>query len=184
MEGLQSIPSSLVSILTSPLRSVLLPAVLREPLRRANRPKGCDDESVDAFLTRRFGGSFARTFGSALVHGIYAADSQQLSVRAAFPTMWEAEERGRGSVVRGLLFSSIKSDEGRAYELGDTLDMMRGVSVYSFRNGMDTLTRSLEQFIRSRPGVRVLSGTSATAIRKNQAGSFEVNFSTLLKNTC
>ena len=42
--------------------------------------------------------------------GVYAADARKLSVRAAFPTLWEMEERGRGSVVRGS-FSRPKQIE-------------------------------------------------------------------------
>jgi len=40
-----------------------------------------------------------------MVHGIYAADSRNLSVRSAFPFLWEAEKR-RGSVV-GALFRGL-----------------------------------------------------------------------------
>ena len=45
------------------------------------------DESVDEFLTRHFGIDFAQLFGSALIHGIYAADTRMLSVRATFPVL-------------------------------------------------------------------------------------------------
>ncbi|TFY70988.1 hypothetical protein EVG20_g2019 [Dentipellis fragilis] len=99
--GLQALPSSVLSLFTSPLSSLLLGAVVKETFGVANRPEGLQDESVDAFFTRRFGEQFARVMGSALVHGIYGADSRKLSVRAAFPSMWAAEEVGRGSVVWG-----------------------------------------------------------------------------------
>lgn len=174
-DGLVRIPSSPFSVLSSPLRSILLPAVLREPLRRSNRPPGLKDESLDSFMTRRFGEPFARTFGSALVHGIYAADARRLSVRAAFPTLWDAEERGWGSVVRGLIRPArrdghVKDD----YELGDMSERMRGVSVYSFRDGMSTLTSALENHLTARANVRLLRDTNVVSIEINEDKSLKV----------
>lgn len=119
--GLTRLPSSILGLFTSPLRSKLLPNIIRELFEPTNRPsqlipgiqpdeplklsnfRVIQDESLDSFLSRRFSPEFARTFGSALVHGIYAADSRKLSVRAAFPGVWKAEERGNGSVLWGML---------------------------------------------------------------------------------
>lgn len=131
------------------------------------------DESVDSFLTRRFGETFARVFGSALVHGIYATDSRKLSVRAAFPSMWDAEERGRGSLVRGLLVPGREKVEEK-YDLGRTLEMMDGISVYSFRDGMETLTKALEEHLRSAANVSILADTSISGIKMLENQLFEV----------
>jgi hypothetical protein len=79
-QALQALPSSILTALTLPLGRLVLRSVLSEPFARANTPADDSDESVDAFFTRRFGATFARTLGSALVHGIYAADSRELSV--------------------------------------------------------------------------------------------------------
>ena len=130
---------------------------------------------MDSFLTRRFGETFARVFGSALVHGIYATDSRKLSVRAAFPSMWDAEERGRGSLVRGLLVPGrAPKAEGEKYELGRTLEMMDGVSVYSFRDGMETLTKALEERLRSAANVRILVDTRISGIKMLENQLLEV----------
>ncbi|KAF9564531.1 protoporphyrinogen oxidase [Agrocybe pediades] len=171
--GLQRIPSSLFSLLRSPLWSVLLPAVLREPFRRANRLANIQDESVDSFFSRRLGETFARTFGSALVHGIYATDSRKLGVKAAFPSIWKAEERGRGSVVRGFLLPS-KPVEEEQYDLGRTLDMMRDVSVYSFRGGMETLTTAMEQSLHCSDNVEILKSTSISGLKSLEDKSIEI----------
>jgi len=58
----------------------------------ANRPQHILDESVDSFLSRRFGDTFALEFGSA---GSWSLCRRfpQLSVKAAFPSLWHAEER-------------------------------------------------------------------------------------------
>jgi oxygen-dependent protoporphyrinogen oxidase len=141
-----------------------------------------EDESVDEFLSRRFGSEFARIFGSALVHGIYAADSRQLSVRAAFPSLWEAEGRGRGSLVTGFLrpsrVSATAEVDDPPYQLGDVVEQMRGVSVYSFSQGIGALTDALLRELRTRQNVRLLGGVSATGIRMNpRTAQFEITTS-------
>ncbi|EPT02148.1 hypothetical protein FOMPIDRAFT_1144080 [Fomitopsis schrenkii] len=186
--GLLRIPTSLPSLLVSPLARTLLPGVLRDALSPANRPPPTHDthatdadgdESVDAFLTRRFGAAFARTFGSALVHGIYAADARTLSVRAAFPLLVELEAKGWGSVARGMLASAFArkpaSADESGYELGEVEGLMRGVSVYSFREGMGELVDALERNLLGRPNVEILRGDGATSLRRADSGHrFEV----------
>ena len=93
-------------------------SILRDIIRRDNRPKDTDDESVSSPLARRFGHKFERIFGSALIHGVYAADARALSVRATFPTLLEAEERGRGSIVRGMLRTG-SNENVQQYDLGN-----------------------------------------------------------------
>jgi len=162
---MQTLPSSVVALLGSPLFPNLLWAVVGEFFGKRNRPPDVLDESVDAFLTRRFGESFARIFGSALVHGIYAADSRQLSTRTAFPSLWEAEERGGGSVVRGFLGKKAPVEDDD-YELGNMLDVMKDVSVYSFRDGIQTLTNALESYLVARNNVRILRETNVSLLEK------------------
>lgn len=164
---IQPLPASISSLVMSPFRSILLSAVLREPFRQANRAPGSTDESVDSFMTRRFGKDFARTFGSALVHGIYAADSRKLSVRAAFPLLWEAEERGWGSATLGLL-RSIQEEDVAYYEMGHIPSNMNSVSVFSFRNGISTLTDALKNYLMQQPNVQILSDTSVTSLDVNE----------------
>ncbi|ESK88544.1 protoporphyrinogen oxidase [Moniliophthora roreri MCA 2997] len=162
-QGLVSIPTSVLSILSSPLRSILVPYVLQEPMKRANRPAGLTDESLDSFMSRRFGDMFSRTFGSALVHGIYAADSRNLSVRAAFPSLWDAEERGWGSVVRGFLVPKKykPSQADSDFELGDILQLMNGVSVFTFQDGISTITNGLVDHLKQKPNVKLFTNTGA-----------------------
>ncbi|KAF8633159.1 hypothetical protein AX17_004660 [Amanita inopinata Kibby_2008] len=188
--GILPIPSSLLSLFSPfspswPLAKILLPAVLCEPFRKANRPTtnsvadGYTDESVEAFLTRRFGAEFARTFGSALVHGIYATDSRTLSVKAAFPMLWDAETGGGGSVLMGFLKKMRRRERGKdreeQYETGGLLERMKDVSVYSFRDGMETLPRALEKHLSQRDNVKIVKGVGVAGIRAEQGDDkFEV----------
>jgi protoporphyrinogen/coproporphyrinogen III oxidase len=132
-------------------------------------------------MTRRFGASFARLFGSALVHGIYAADSRKLSVRAAFPSLWAAEERGWGSIVRGFLMPgkspSLQSDD---YEVGDIQALMQGVSVFSFRDGMNTMIHALEEHVKQQPNVRIVHDTPVEFLSVNHEDRLEVSISELV----
>jgi oxygen-dependent protoporphyrinogen oxidase len=158
-----------------------------------NRPEGALDESVDAFLNRRFHPLFSRVCGSALVHGIYAADSRLLSVRTAFPKLWELEEKGgRGGVIWAMLFRSkaererekqAAEENRRRYELGDTTRLMDGVAVYSFRNGMSTLANALEQHIGKNPNIRVLRDTEITSLAHNADHGFDVGRPTFNPST-
>ena len=98
------LPSSILSLFSSPFLSDIFWAVIGDAFQGPNRPADIADESVDSFLSRRFGGKFASKFGSALVHGIYAADSCQVSVKAVFPFLWQAEETGEVVSLAGFFF--------------------------------------------------------------------------------
>ncbi|KZT36172.1 Protoporphyrinogen oxidase [Sistotremastrum suecicum HHB10207 ss-3] len=163
-QGLSILPSSLSTLFKSPVSSLLVGSVLKDLIRPPNRgqsSKEQDDESVDSFLSRRFGDDFARVMGSALVHGIYAADSRILSIRSAFPSLWKAHIRGTGSVARSMLlrpFLPKEKDEGTPkaeYELGDTEEFMKGVSVFSFVNGIQDLTTGLAKRLDEMPNVAI-----------------------------
>lgn len=160
-------------------------AVLSEPFRsrayaRDNDAQS-DDDSLENFLALRLGPELARTLGSALVHGIYAADSRQLSVRAAFPSLWEAARKGKGSIVRGMLARSSGAPSliGSAYELGSVEDLMQDVSVYSFHDGMTTLVEALTSALEQNSNVNLVKGDAAIAlINDNKEGSTKVSIIT------
>jgi oxygen-dependent protoporphyrinogen oxidase len=187
-EGLTAIPSTPSSIFTSPFLPLLVPSVLLELLRPPNRTlpvpvspdkreemsyrmKVYDDESVDGFLSRRFGRKVARVLGSAMVHGIWAADSRELSVRASFPSLWDVEERGWGGVIRGILRGLPKTGaEGERYKVGELLHRLKGVSVFSFRDGMESLPKRLLGRLRESPNVQVLLGTAVKSLQPEGSG--------------
>jgi protoporphyrinogen/coproporphyrinogen III oxidase len=63
--------------------------------------RGDDDESIGAFITRRFGREAATYLAEPLLAGIHAGDVHRLSVRALFPQFVEAE-RTHGSLLRAF----------------------------------------------------------------------------------
>jgi oxygen-dependent protoporphyrinogen oxidase len=71
----------------------------REAFVPPNAPPG--DESIAAFVRRRFGAEAVDRLADPLLAGIHAGDAERLSVRALFPRLADAE-RTSGSVVRAL----------------------------------------------------------------------------------
>jgi oxygen-dependent protoporphyrinogen oxidase len=68
-----------------------------------------------------------------LIAGIYAGDPEKLSVRHAFPALWEAE-RSHGSLLRGML-AAAKAKKARGEP---------GIApIVSFKGGLQTLTDTL-----------------------------------------
>ena len=65
------------------------------------RRRGSADESIAAFVRRRFGSEAVTYIAEPLLAGIHAGDVERLSMRALFPRLVEAEARS-GSVIRAL----------------------------------------------------------------------------------
>ncbi|KAJ7512889.1 hypothetical protein B0H11DRAFT_2213440 [Mycena galericulata] len=181
--GIYEIPGPRLSYLWSPLRFFITPGISFEFVRGWNRPDGVLDESFESFLTRRGHPMTARVLGSALIHGIYAADARLLSVRAAFPKLWELEEKGNGRLLWGLLTRSKREKEAekqkeeedrKRYQLGEIPKLMDGAAVYSFRDGMATLPEALARSISKNPNIRVLSDTEITTLRLDEEHAFEI----------
>jgi len=73
------------------------------------------DESVGAFLERRFGAEMVTRIFEPLLAGIYAGDLYGLSLAATFPQFKELE-RQYGSIIRGLAEQSRAARERAAQE--------------------------------------------------------------------
>jgi protoporphyrinogen/coproporphyrinogen III oxidase len=61
-----------------------------------------EDESVTAFVLRKFSAELLEKLVGPFVSGIYAGDPEQLSLRGAFPQL-HAAEKSAGSIVRGMV---------------------------------------------------------------------------------
>lgn len=112
-------PTRLWPLLTTPLFS------LGGKLRMAAeyfiaRGDGDEDESLAAFVARRFGREALDRVVQPLIGGIYAADPEKLSLAATMPRFLEME-RISGSVIKGTLRElrgrSAKSESGARWSL-------------------------------------------------------------------
>jgi oxygen-dependent protoporphyrinogen oxidase len=126
-----------------------------EIFRRTRPPEV--DESVAAFVRRKFGADLLDNLVGPLISGIYAGDPEYLSLRAAFPFVhqWEAQY---GSVIRG----AMKSRPPRNAP---------GHGLSSFREGVSALPAALAQSL----GDSVETSATVRSIRRRTAGGFELD---------
>ncbi len=114
------------------------------------RPAELDDESVHDFFSRRFGDEVARCVAGPFATGVWADDPRTLSVRSAFPRLWEAEALG-GSVLLGL--RKVPGTGGPRFR----------PRTISFRDGLGTLAERISERSQ-RAGVRVELNAEVEAI--------------------
>lgn len=166
--ALLKLPSSPTSLLTTTIGRALALAAAKEPFQPVS---AATDESVDSFFRRRFGATVADSVASAMVHGIYACSSKDLSVRSAFPYLFYAE-RARGSVIKALVLGLPKSDaealedaqdKARWAALGDWGKELQGQSVWGLKGGLGTLTAVLQETLSAR-GVDIRLGEAVKAM--------------------
>ncbi|MBI4483316.1 MAG: protoporphyrinogen oxidase, partial [Acidobacteria bacterium] len=132
---LTPMPSGLWTFVRTPLltwRGKL--RVLREPFV-ASAPH-LPDESIADFIRRRLGKEIHDAFVAPLLQGIFAGDTEQLSLRASFPRFAQLEAR-YGSLVKGML---------KDRQPGARLERDR----FSFAGGTGVLPRTLAHTLGSR----------------------------------
>ncbi|KAF9277313.1 hypothetical protein BGZ88_001246 [Linnemannia elongata] len=146
---LHKLPSSIMGALTHPLLAAKIP---RAGLDLVKGGSGQEDESIQDFITRRFGKGFSDDLISAMVHGIYAGDISKLSVRSTFGMLYHME-KDYGSIVLGMLMGGgavetpwdLTLKEKIVKEMPDLQEFVGKTSIYSFTDGLDELSRSLEK---------------------------------------
>jgi protoporphyrinogen/coproporphyrinogen III oxidase len=144
---LARLPMSPAELLTTRLLSnVAKLAVFGEPLVEASDSPL--EESVAAFVRRRFNQEVLDYIVNPFIAGIFAGDPEQLSVRHAVPTL-HALERSHGSVMKAL----VQMMKARRAVPGSG-------AVISFRGGLqeipDALGRELHSEVRLRSPVTQL----------------------------
>ena len=99
-----------------------------------------EDESIGAFVRRRFGSEAVDYLAEPLLAGIHAGDVERLSMRALFPRLLDAE-RQSGSVIRAFRALHVKpSPQGAFVSLpGGTGEL---VETLAGRLGPETITCS------------------------------------------
>lgn len=128
--------------------------VLLEPLVR--RGADADDESIAAFVRRRLGHEVLDYAVDPFISGIFAGDTEMLSMAHAFPRV-HALEREYGSLSKGLMSQrrapkqSHDDAPAEAASTGaveatadDDAPMFGGTRLISFVDGMQTLTDALD----------------------------------------
>ena len=138
-----------------PLGPLSVPGILRAMAEPFVRTKSQGDESVASFFRRRFGAQVHDRLVAPFATGIYAGNTEKLSVGAVFPRILEIE-REHGSVVWGML-------RGRPKDKGPK---PRRSTISSFPEGLETLPRRLAESLEiktSCSGVRIGKDVQARA---------------------
>jgi oxygen-dependent protoporphyrinogen oxidase len=119
-------PTQVMPMLSSPLFSWDAKLrMLKEPFVRPAPDSA--DESLSEFVERRLGREVLEKVVQPLVGGIYTADPDKLSVRAALPRIAEMEKK-HGSLVKGLGASNKhRKESGARYGMFATFD--EGITV-------------------------------------------------------
>jgi len=156
----------LVALPQSPLGGVATPLYSPvEKLRLLAEPfigkSTLHDESVTSFVSRRMGPAFLEYGISALVSGIFAGNPDVLSIKHAFPKVWNLEQN-YGSLIGGAL--KLKRERKRA---GIRPWKSRMIS---FRDGLSRLTDELAQA----EGLTAVKNASIASIKASADSGWEV----------
>ena len=120
------------------------------------------DESIAAFMTRRFGKEAALRFAAPLLAGIYAGDADRLSMDATFPLL-SALEQQHGSVIWGLLIAQLARTSGAS-------SSPRSTRVRAMLHWLKALPGDGQQspFVSMRGGMGTLISTLAARLGETQ----------------
>jgi len=128
------------------------------------------DESIAAFMTRRFGQEATTYLAEPLLAGIHAGDVDRLSIRTLFPRLVDAE-RKHGSLLKAFRIrnpirnpqSAIRNVEGAFKSLpGGLSDMVRA------------LVESLgDAHVRTNTGVDAITGRGPFVVRTSAGETIE-----------
>ena len=152
---LQPLPMSPAALLRTQMLSTRAKfRLLTEPFRTTRPPDA--DESVASFVRRKFGEELLENFVAPFVSGIYAGDPERLSLRSAFPSVFEWEKQF-GSILRGAIRSRPAKKAARP-------------ALSTFRKGLGTLTDALA----ARLGNQIVTAAHISYLARARRGSKDV----------
>ncbi len=107
-----------------------LKTILRLAIEPFVRSKSPENESVAEFVSRRISSEFLDKAIDPFVSGVYAGDPKNLSMRSAFPKLYEME-RDFGSLIMGTFRRKVEKPDPKFPR------------TFSFRGGLKTLIDAL-----------------------------------------
>lgn len=165
--------------MNEPLFEGLVPGILLEHTKPSRPPElWGEDESIAQFITRRFNHKVADNLVSAVMHGIYAGDIDQMSAQAIMGGMRNLED---GGVLYSLLMKSMMGKKTRSMDdflavdaiaktpesLDRTEDIFRVVkkaSTFTFKRGTQQLVEGLVDSLRASDKVNVVTNADITSM--------------------
>ncbi len=92
-------------------------------------------QSISDFVVRRLGQEFLDYAINPFVAGVYAGNPDNLSVKSAFPKLYQLEEKYGGLIIGTI--KSIKERKQRAEK------SKQNAKMFSFKDGMQTLPKAI-----------------------------------------
>lgn len=156
---LQALPMKIAGLIGS--RSFSARAKLRLLKEPFIRTKAAGDESISGFFARRLGREIADYAVDPFISGIFAGNPDKLSIKSAFPKLFELE-KNYGSLLRGAIFSPKEKKSKTPKNASRTV---------SFKNGMQTLTDKLAENL-GEESIRL--NVEAFEIKKAENGKYKL----------
>ncbi|XP_042296949.1 protoporphyrinogen oxidase [Sceloporus undulatus] len=166
---LHKLPSSIGAVFRTvpPFTRPLVWSGLKELVAsRGSEP----DETIHAFVRRRFGQELADIVIDSLCRGVFAGDCRTLSMRSCFPALFQAEQTHR-SVIMGMVLGG-----GKSIPLDSALIRRAQEgrwSQWSLRGGMQSLPEALEDFLKQR-GVEIHCDSPVKQLERSASGSWRI----------
>ncbi len=155
-----AMPSHPLGAIMTPLYSTSAKLrVLKEPFIPRTT---ATDESVGNFVRRRLGAEFLDYGISCLVSGIYAGDPETLSVRHAFPKVWNLDQ-SYGSLIRGAI--ALKRERRKSGVPAFKSRML------SFDDGLSVLSDHLASLL----GDCLHTSVELQSITRNESGAWQMH---------
>ncbi|PVU97930.1 hypothetical protein BB561_000192 [Smittium simulii] len=186
-KSLNSVPSKPIHIFSriSPAVRPVFRALFNDLLTKKNTPTDKTDESVAQLLERRFGKKIDDCLSSAILAGIYGADSNKLSARMVLNRLWKAD-RLHGKVSTGInkavehskniigkdsfLISQLdiesKDWKTRYNSNADFWQKVHSSSVLSFVDGIQTLSDAIYNNIKSQANIKIITQDPCVKINR------------------
>ena len=132
--------------------------IFREPFLES---KSSETEAVADFFRRRFGQEIVEYALDPFVSGIYAGNPEKLSLKYAFPRLFELEN-AHGSILRG--FWKTRNENKIAPEFKNISRTL------SFKNGMRTIIEKLVELLSN----EIKTGVEVSEIIKTENGKWKI----------
>jgi protoporphyrinogen/coproporphyrinogen III oxidase len=169
-------PARIRPVLASPIFSLL--GKLRMGLEFfVPRKRDDSEESLAAFVRRRFGKQALQRLIQPLVGGIYTGDPEKLSLQATMPRFLEMEHKHRSLIVASRKKAAIEASTGDAESRGSKASSDGGGARYSLftapRDGMSRLFDTLRDKVAE--SGRLMLNSPVSALSREADGRVAVH---------
>ncbi len=149
------IPEDPISFIFSQVLSIK--GKLRLALEPFIKPSNKEDETVAEFIIRRLGREALDKLLDPMIAGIFAGNPFRLSIRSAFPKVWELEKK-YGSLIKGML-ALKKQRKIKKTSAGPTGTLL------SLRNGLYAFIKAISRFLEGN-GTNIILNSKIKEIQK------------------